>query len=112
MNLDKYTKSELIEAIGMLTGGSYAEFERCLYFIDEKRIKELFDEAYRLNNVAVEARQQYIDMLKPYNGKKFSEIPLEVIAKSQKYINKARDADEKWSKIMKKTERTNNHDRT
>ncbi len=112
MNLNKYTKSELIEAIGMLTGGSYAELERCLYCIDGNRVKNLCEEADRLNKISSEARQQYIDMLKPYNGKKFSEIPLEVLAKAQKYINKARDADEKWSKIMKKIERMNDHDRT
>lgn len=109
MNLEKYTKSELIEAIGMLTGGSYAEFERCLYCIDGNRVKKLCEEADRLNEISTEARQQYIDMLKPYNGKKSSEIPLEVLAKAQKYINKVLDADEKWSKIMNKIERMRNY---
>ena len=109
MNLEKYTKSELIEAIGMLTSGSYAELEKCLYCIDGNRVKKLCEEVDRLNNVAAEARQQYIDILKPYNGKKFSEIPIEVLAKAQNWINAAREEDEKWNKIMKKIERMRNY---
>ena len=110
MNLEKYTKSELIEAIEMLTGGSRSELERCLYCIDENRVKTLCDEADRLNKMSAEASQQYIDILKPYNGKRIIEIPLDVMEKADDYINKAHALDRQWSKIMKKIERMNNHE--
>ena len=39
-------------------------------------------------------------MLAPYDGVRFIDIPLDVLKKADAAMNKARDADALWSKLM------------
>ncbi len=57
-------------------------------------------EAKRISDYAFQKRQEYIDLLAPYEGKLLSDIPASVLEKADSAMKEAQKADRKWNKIM------------
>ena len=41
-----------------------------------------------------------MELLKPYEGKKITDIPLDILKKADSALKRSRKADEKWIKLM------------
>ena len=49
---------------------------------------------------ASDARLRYIEILKPYDGMRFIDIPMEVLEAADRAMNEAQAADRKWERLM------------
>ena len=94
------TKAELLQVVEMLAFGANeyyldralgriemqrndAHYERCMKLIDEKR----------------KHYAAYFDLLKPYEGCRLMDIPLDVVKKAQEDWDKARAAGKEWEQL-------------
>ena len=102
MTLQQCTKAELLWVIdrACLHGMSKRHIEYALSDLEREKISRELDEADRLNKLAHEKRMEYIELLKPYDGWKFKDIPLDVLEKAQAALDQAQEADRKWDKLM------------
>ena len=85
-DLSRYTKDELIElckAIAFHASPLCADqtIRYCLIEIDHRRNLKKIDEADKHAKAADQARREYIELLKPYQGKPWADIPLNVLEK-------------------------------
>lgn len=104
MKLKDCTKAELLwvidhakkHSLGMV--GSY--IDNALADLEYKREMDRIDQAKQLADTARKARVEYAELLKPYEGKKLTEIPLDVLEKADEAMNRARGADKKWYRLM------------
>ena len=51
-------------------------------------------------DLSYKKRLEYIELLSPYDGVPFKDIPLDVLQKADKAMNEAQAADKKWNKLM------------
>lgn len=100
-DLNKYSKEDLIWIINRMSAfgddWSLKEALRNLeYDKDMKRIREAEEIAEQSHKL----RQEYIDLLMPYDGKSINEIPLDILEKASAAMKKAQSLDKKWNKLM------------
>ena len=104
MTLKDCTKEELIFVIkrlqfyGLTTGDYY--IRRALCDVEERREDKKHAEAMRLAAYSHQKRQEYIDLLTPYEGKPLIDIPDSVIKKADAAMKEAQKADRQWNKLM------------
>lgn len=103
MTLKDCTKEELIFVIKRLQfhnlfGSHYIQL--ALRDVEEERERKKIDEAKRISDYAFQKRQEFIDLLAPYEGKLLSDIPASVLEKADSAMKEAQKADRKWNKIM------------
>jgi len=108
VTLKDCTKEELIFIIKRLQfyslGDSYY-VNRALWDVEEERENKRYAEAKRISSYAAQKRQEYIDLLAPYEGKRILDIPDSVIKKADAAMKAAQAADSKWNKLMGITRR-------
>lgn len=104
MTLKGCTKEELIFVIEQFKFhcGSSGEYylARALSDVEMKREEKKLAEAGRISDYAYQKRQEYIDLLAPYEGKRLVDIPATVLKKADAAMREAQEADRKWNKIM------------
>lgn len=103
MKLKDCTKAELIFVIKRLQMYSLSDghyIQLALRDVEAERDRRKFDEAKRLSNYSFQKRQEYIDLLAPYDGKRLVDIPDSVFNKASAAMREAEKADRKWNKIM------------
>lgn len=103
MKLKDCTKAELIFVIKRLQLYSLSDrhyIQLALRDVEAERDRRKFDEAKRLSNYSFQKRQEYIDLLAPYDGKRLVDIPDSVFNKASAAMREAEKADRKWNKIM------------
>lgn len=93
-DLSRYTKSELIELIKAMAFHANPlkadeMIRRCLIEIDHRRTLRRLDEADAHSKAAFKARERYVELVKPYHGKPYSDIPLEVLREMKKCLHEA-----------------------
>lgn len=103
MKLKDCTKEELIFVIERLqfyslSGDYYVR--RALCDVAEQREERKLEEARRLTDVRLQNLQQYNDLLGPYEGKSFSDIPQDVMDQAVATLEQYEAADKKWRKLM------------
>lgn len=97
------TKEELIFVIKRLQlyNQSQSHFvQRALNDVEEERERKKMDEAGKAADYAFQKRQEYIDLLTPYEGKRLVDIPDSVLKKADAAMREAKKADRRWNKIM------------
>lgn len=102
MDLNDLTKADLVWLINrmkMYCCGS-REYDRAM---DDLMGKEMDRQA----QIAHDARVAYCDLLKPYDGKRLIDIPLDVAKKADAAMRRAQAADRKWYKLMKEADNGN-----
>lgn len=103
MTLKNCTKEELIfviERLELYNPSQKYFVQRALNDVKMQREEKKIDEAKRISDYAFQKRQEYIDLLAPYEGKPLSDIPASVLEKAYSAMKEAQKADRKWNKIM------------
>lgn len=100
MELKDCTKEELLTIIedlkrNLLTIGNY---HLKMALLDVERTRE--DRAKKLTEQAAKKRMEYIELMAPYEGKKFGDIPPDVLSKAYDALLEAENLDEEWNKLM------------
>ena len=101
IDLERYSKADLIWIINRLAmrNGS-AELFCAVRDLQWEKEKAQLAEADRLANLAHDKRMEYINLLSPYAGVRYIDIPLDVLKKADAAMKEAQAADAKWSKLM------------
>lgn len=103
MTLTNCTKEELIFIIERLQlyNPTQTHFvQRALNDVEMRREEKKFDEAKKISAYSHQKRQEYIDLLAPYEGKRLVDIPASVLEKADAAMREAQKADCRWNKIM------------
>lgn len=103
MRLKDCTKEELIFVIERLqfyslSGDYYVQ--RALRDVAEQREDRKLEETRRLTDVMLQNLQQYNELLGPYEGKSFADIPQDVMDRAVAALERYEAADKKWLKLM------------
>lgn len=104
MTLNDCTKAELLTIIEhlkrhLLGSGDY-HVKQALLEIEGHRNLAKLEKADKIADLAAQKRQEYIDLLSPYDGKSFGEIPFPVLSKAREAMVAAQKYDEEWNKLM------------
>jgi len=103
VKLKDCTKEELIFVIERLQFyhlfGDYY-IQRALCDVEEERECRRLEEARRLTDVRLQNLQQYSDLLGPYEGKSFADIPQDVLDRAITALERYEAADRKWMRLM------------
>lgn len=103
MRLKDCTKEELIFVIERLqfyslSGDYYVQ--RALRDVAEQREDRKLEEARRLAALQNQKMQEYISLMRPYEGRSLMDVPEDVLNRADAAIKEARSADMKWRKLM------------
>ena len=103
--LSQCSKADLlwvINRVKMLMGPSSADqyISRALNDLWYEKQKQRINEADGVAARASAKRNEYIDLMKPYDGKKIVDIPIDVLMRADALLKEARKLDEKWKKLM------------
>lgn len=105
MTLKDCTKAELLWIIDWLCNHSMfrhdLEIKRALNALEYEQEQRKLDEADRLNEESARLRQQYVELLTPYEGKPILDIPADVLDHASAILEEAQALEEKWNRLMK-----------
>ena len=104
MKLKKCTKAELLWVIDQaekLSLGSIGYWiNQALGDLEYRRELDRREKAKKLCEIANKAVQEYVEILKPYEGQKIIDIPMDVLKKADFALKRSREANKKWDKLM------------
>ena len=102
MTLEQCSKADLIFIIKRMCMCSLGkrDLDRALADLEYEKEKAKIDEADEYAKLADKKRKAYIDLLHPYDGKKWCDIPMPVLEKAAELQRQAEAADRKWAKLM------------
>ena len=102
MKLADCTKQELMYIVRRLQehcldDGRYLQriFADLQFQRDQKKDKELD----RLLNVSIEKHKQYFEILLPYEGMRYSDVPEDILAAAKQALDESKAAFRKWEKL-------------
>lgn len=103
MKLRDCTKEELIFVIKRLqfyslSGDYYVQ--RALGDVEEEREARKLREARRLLALQNQKMQEYISLMRPYEGRSLMDVPEDVLDQADAAIKEAHSADMRWRKLM------------
>lgn len=103
MTLERCSKADLLWIINRMCMYSFGkrELDRALADLEYEKEKARIDEADQYAKLSDAKRRAYIDLLKPYAGMKWGDIPLSVLEKTAELQKQAEAADRKWAKLMR-----------
>ena len=114
-DLSIYTKQELIEILNEVVfladpfqRNGY--LERAMIEAKHKRQMRLIDMAYKHEKMSSKARLEGFELLKPYEGKKYSEVPTAVLRKAEACMKRAQEEDAAWERLQKEIDAYGKHD--
>lgn len=100
-DLKKYSKEDLIWIINrMASFGQDWYLNEALRELEHRKEMDNLNEAERVAGLAHQYRQEYIDLLMPYDGKPWNEIPIDILQKAERAMKKAQSYDKQWRKCM------------
>lgn len=104
MTLNDCTKAELLIVIDHLKRHLWPNGDNKLQIaLNEVKLERETAKLNKADKIAEQAskkRQEYIDLLKPYEGKSFSEIPYPVISKARLAMVEAQKLDDELNRLM------------
>ena len=74
--------------------------ERALSDLKYRKELERIEEADRFAAIADKKRREYIDLLAPYEGKRWCDLPSDVVRKATDALREAQAADRKYMSLM------------
>ena len=99
------TKLELIwviEQAGKLSLGDIKYYiNQALNDLEFQREMERMEKAEKLTEILKKAREEYVQLLKPYEGKAISEVPMDILKKADLAIKRSKEANEKYCRLMR-----------
>ena len=101
INLVKYSKEDLIWIINYLTRfGDEIYLQRAVSALKLKKEQDRINEADKYAAIANKKRTEYINLLAPYDGKPWNEIPRDIMSKISNLMEEAQLADKKYMQLM------------
>lgn len=102
MTLAQCTKAELIWLINRICmyalAGHY--LDRALNELAQEKEEARFCKADEYRKLALAKKHAFAELLAPYDGMQWGDIPQEVLEKAAKLEREAEIADKKWAKLM------------
>lgn len=102
MKLEQYTKTELIQIINKISFLDDFKLRNAIRDIEIQRMNKQYDEINKQAEIATSYLQKYAELLKPYEGKKIADIPVEVVKNANEYYKKYLEAQEKEFELENK----------
>ena len=102
MKLTDCTKADLIWVIKRMCqlNLSDRELRTALRDLEYYKERERTGKAQRQLEIQRAATNRYIEMLRPYEGKPITAVPMAVLEEADAALAEARAADRKWRKLM------------
>lgn len=104
-NLEKYSKADLIWVINQLCKFRFlAEYHvrAALNELDYRKEMELLEAADRYTDLAFRKKKEYVELMKPYEGKPIKDIPKDVLNRAYQLAEDIKRANSMYMKIHKK----------
>lgn len=95
MTLAQCTKAELIWIINRICMDTLPG-----HYLDRALNELAREKADEYRKLALAKKHAFADLLAPYDGMQWGDIPLEVLEKAAKLEREAEMADKKWAKLM------------
>ena len=104
MKLTDCTKAELLWVIDradvLSLGGCCRYTGMALRELECKRERARLDKADELAKTAKKYADEYCAIMKPYDGRRFIDIPTDVLKKADAALKRSREANTQWAKLM------------
>lgn len=102
MKLADCTKADLLWVIRRMCqlNLSDRELRIALCDLEDRKETERIAKAQRLLDIQRDATQQYAEIIRLYEGKPISAVPMAVLEEADAALAEARAADRKWRKLM------------
>ena len=103
MTLKQCTREELIFVIERLMFYSLSNehyLHRALNDVEDQRFEKKMEECRRLLHLASQKSREYVELMKPYEGKPISDVPSSVLKKAGNLLKESTAADMRWKKLM------------
>lgn len=105
--IEQLTRADLVFVVRNLCAAMGPEgdikLERAIAELDYQKEKMRLLQAEEAAKRAAVARGRIIEILAPYDGMKFIDIPTEALTQAAKAEEEANAAEEEWERIMKKS---------
>ena len=99
--LKKLSKDDLIWIITRMSSFGQGYFlEEALRSLELMKSEQKYNKADEIAKKSFQYRQEYIDLLAPYDGKPIKDIPYSVVKKASDALEKAQKLDKQWEKLM------------
>ena len=99
--LKKLSKDDLIWIITRMSSFGQGYFlEEALRSLYLMKSEQKYKKADEIAKESLQYRQEYIDLLAPYDGKPIKDIPYSVVKKASDALQKAQKLDKQWAKLM------------
>ena len=108
INLEKYSKAELIWIIGLMAARSCSAdlaLAESVEDLRQKRLSQQLDQLDALNREAASAMREYLRIMAPYDGQRYADIPDEVLISAGKALKQAEVAEAKYMRLSKRLDR-------
>ena len=104
MRLSECTKAELLWIIKRLSShyldqGNYF-LERTLIDLEYEREKKRIDDANKYAEIAANATERYVQLMRPYEGQRLADIPLAVLEGADAILKEMNAADKRFMKLL------------
>lgn len=100
-DLSSYSKEDLIWIIRRMSSfGDDWTLKNTLLELEYEKDRKRLAEAEKVAKQSHRLRQEYIDLLMPFEGKPINEIPLDVLDKASASMKLAQTLDKKFNKLM------------
>lgn len=104
MTLQQCTKKELLYIFEQLPQRYMFKLDyyinSILSDIEYQRETKKIDEAGKFADIAFSKRKEYAQLLKPYEGKKFADVPMDILKKADSLMKEVQKADKEYRKLM------------
>ncbi len=102
MKLTDCTKADLLWLIKRMRqlNLSDRELHTALRDLEYHKEQERSEKAHQLLKKQQDATQRYVEIIRPYEGKPLSAVPMAVLEEADAALAEARAADRKWRKLM------------
>lgn len=102
MKLTDCTKADLLWVIRRMCqlNLSDRELRIALCDLEDRKETERIEKARRLLDIQRDATQQYAEIIRLYEGKPISTVPMAALKKADAALAEARKADKQWRKLM------------
>ncbi len=102
MKLTDCTKSDLIWVIKRMCQLDLSDrvLHIALRDLEFHLGQQRIEKAHQLLKKQQDATRRYVEIIRPYEGKPISAVPMDALKKADAALAEAREADRKWRKLM------------
>lgn len=103
MNLDKYSKSDILfilQHIRKRNPEMDYYIKQALNDLEYHKELDRINQAEKQIDISKKEMEKYVDLLKPYEGKRITDIPDAILKEASEALKKSEKANKKYAKLM------------